>query len=398
VHRSRLAWPSLATAGLVLGLAACGSDSDSSSDPGGGGGGGASTLAVTLTDDGCDPTSLTADAGKVTFEVTSEATDRAEFEVLSATPEILAEEFLEPGKSGTYTLSLDDGAYQIICGAPSNTRADLAVGTGDSASASTVPVSAGLQQAVADYTAYVKEQAGALEKGTKEFTDAVRAGDTESAKALYATVRVPWEAIEPVAELFPDSDAVIDSRADDFPKAEADPDFTGFHALEYGLWAQGTNDGATVDLKALADRLDSDMQELLEKVATLTIQPTVMTNGAAALIEEASQGKITGEEERYSKTDLYTLQANVDGAKKIFVLVTPELQSANAQLVDDLTAQFGDVEGVIAKYKTAEGFQPYDKVAQADVDQLKTGMAQLSELLSQISGSLGLEVQEQTGS
>ncbi len=77
---------------------------------------------------------------------------------------------------------------------------------------------------------------------------------------------MPWEAIEPVAELFPDSDAVIDSRADDFAKAEADPDFTGFHALEYGLWAQGTKDGATVDLKALADRLDKDMQDLLAKV------------------------------------------------------------------------------------------------------------------------------------
>ncbi len=45
-----------------------------------------------------------------------------------------------------------------------------------------------------------------------------------------------------------------------------------------------------------------------------------MTNGAAGLIEEAAQTKITGEEERYSKTDLYTLQANVDGAHKIFVL------------------------------------------------------------------------------
>ncbi len=396
MHRSRLAWPAVATAGLVLALAACGSDSDSGSADTAAGG---STLELTLTDDGCDPTTLTGDPGKVTFEVTSTATDKAEFEVISATPEILTEKFLEPGTSGTYTLELSDGAYQIICGAPSDTRADLTIGSGEDASGTTAPVSADLQQAVADYTTYVQEQAAQLETGTKEFTDAVRAGDTEQAKALYATVRVPWEEIEPVAELFPDSDAVIDSRADDFPKAEADPDFTGFHALEYGLWAQGTKDGATVDLKALADRLDSDMQDLLAKVTTLTIQPTVMTNGAAALIEEAAQGKITGEEERYSKTDLYTLQANVDGANKIFVLVTPALKAAAAQqLITDLTAQFGDVQSVLDKYKTADGFQDYDKVSSADVDKLKTGMAQLSELLSQISGSLGLEVQEQTGS
>ena len=69
MHRSRLAWPAVATAGLVLALAACGSDPD----PGSGAGGGGSTLTVTLTDDGCDPTSLATDAGKVTFERRSAA-------------------------------------------------------------------------------------------------------------------------------------------------------------------------------------------------------------------------------------------------------------------------------------------------------------------------------------
>ena len=144
-------------------------------------------------------------------------------------------------------------------------------------------------------------------------------------------VRVPWEQIEPVAELFPDSDGVIDSRADDFPEAEADPDFTGFHALEYGLFA-----GGDVDMAALADRLDTDIQSLIGEVEVLEIQPQVMTNGAAALIEEAAQTKITGEEERYSGTDLVTLQANVDGANKVFVLVSPLLASVDKQLDDDL--------------------------------------------------------------
>ena len=158
----------------------------------------------------------------------------------------------------------------------------------------------------------------------------MRAGDTEQAKSLYAAARVPWEAIEPVAELFPDSDAVIDSRADDYDQAEADPNFSGFHALEYGLWSQGTINGATVDLPALADRLDSDIAALITSVQGITIQPQVMTNGAGALIEEASQGKITGEEDRYSKTDLTTLAANIDGSQEIFDLLKPLITTANA--------------------------------------------------------------------
>ena len=200
---------------------------------------------------------------------------------------------------------------------------------------------------------------------------------------------MPWEQIEPVAELFPDSDGVIDSRADDFPEAEADPDFTGFHALEYGLFA-----GGDVDMAALADRLDTDIQSLIGEVEVLEIQPQVMTNGAAALIEEAAQTKITGEEERYSGTDLVTLQANVDGANKVFVLVSPLLASVDKQLDDDLTAQFAKVQALLDTYRTADGFEPYGAVSEADRAKLKTAMAELCELLSQVSGSLGLQVNE----
>jgi iron uptake system component EfeO len=214
---------------------------------------------------------------------------------------------------------------------------------------------AALTAAVAAYTSYINDEVAKLQTGVKAFTNAVRAGDTDEAKALYAGARVPWEAIEPVAELFPDSDAVIDSRSDDFDKKEADPNFTGFHALEYGLWAQGTIDGATVDLPALADRLDTDITALIASVKTITIQPATMTNGAGALTEEASQTKITGEEDRYSKTDLTTLAANVDGSQEIFTLLTPLITTANAPLATDLTTSFAKIAALLAPFKAADG-------------------------------------------
>ena len=220
MHRSRLAWPAVATAGLVLALAACGSDADPGSADAAAAG---ATLKLTLTDDGCDPTTLAADPGSVTFEVTSSATDKAEFEVISATPEILTEKFLEPGASGTYTLQLGDGATRSSAARllhprrPDRRRRCERVGDDDAG------LDPKLQRAVAAYTTYVQQQAAQLETGTQQFTDAVRAGDTAKAKALYAEIRVPWESIEPVAELFPDCDAVIDSRADDFTRPRPTP-------------------------------------------------------------------------------------------------------------------------------------------------------------------------------
>ena len=40
-----------------------------------------------------------------------------------------------------------------------------------------------------------------------------------------------------------------------------------------------------------------------------------MALGAAELIQEVSEGKITGEEDRYSKTDLWDFAANVAGPR-----------------------------------------------------------------------------------
>lgn len=391
-----------AVAALGLLANACSSDLDDtatgSTDSGAAGSGEAAAVAVSLTDQGCAPLELSAVAGTVVFAITNATDDQAEFEVLSPAPEILSEEFVDAGASRTVEVVLPAGSYEIICGAPSDPRAKLTVGAStdgsDGATDSTAAIvdAEALAAATAEYQSFVAGQVAALQAGTTAFTDAVRAGDTEAAKALYAEVRIPWEQIEPVAELFPESDGLIDARADDYELGEADPAFSGFHALEYGLWAQGTIGGAEVDLVALADQLDADIADLAEQITALAIQPQVMTNGAAALIEEAAQTKVTGEEERYSRTDLVTFAANVDGARVVFDLVETLLSPVDADLVASITAAFDEVGALLEPYRDGQGFVAYDEVTDADRAKFKTAMAALSELLSQVTGSLGLTI------
>src|SRR5262245_40258494 len=79
--------------------------------------------------------------------------------------------------------------------------------SGTSASGAGEPA---IAEAVARYEAYVKGQVATLVGVTKAFTDAVRAGDVEAAKAAYAISRSPWEAIEPIAGLVSDIDGAVD--------------------------------------------------------------------------------------------------------------------------------------------------------------------------------------------
>ncbi|TPM35634.1 iron uptake system protein EfeO [Mesorhizobium sp. B2-3-4] len=243
-----------------------------------------------------------------------------------------------------------------------------------------------LVQPIADYKIYVQGKIDTLVTSTKAFTDAVKAGDLAKARALYAPARVNYETIEPVAELFSDLDGAIDSRADDHEQKEKSADFYGFHRIEYGLFSQNTTDG----LSSLADKLDADVLDLQKRVAGLTVPPEKAIDGAAGLLEEVASSKISGEEDRYSHTDLWDFQANIDGAQKIVALVHPLVEKENPTLIKTVDDNFATVDAILAKYKTSDGFETYDKLSDADRKALAGPVTALAEDLSKLRGTLGL--------
>ncbi len=255
--------------------------------------------------------------------------------------------------------------------------------------------------AVADYKKYVTQKTDDIVSTTTTFTDAVRAGDIPAAKAAFAPSRESWEAIEPIAGLIEAIDGAVDSRVDDFA-GPSDPEFTRWHRLDYMLWKQNTTEGAT----KYADQLDSDLATLKTEIAKLDIPPLAMAQGASELIQEVSEGKITGEEDRYSKTDLWDFAANVAGAQEIIRLLTPALEKADPELLAKIQADFKELDASIDELRTGDGFVlfcqqnddypnaqlcPKTTVTQAQIDQLKGQLAGLSEDLALVPGALGLK-------
>lgn len=240
---------------------------------------------------------------------------------------------------------------------------------------------------VSDYKIYVTEKVDQLAVATAKFTDAIKKGDLATAKKLYAPTRVHYEAIEPIAELFSDLDASIDSRVDDHEAGVKAEDFTGFHRLEYSLYSENTTKG----LDALADGLLKDVKDLQNRIAELTFPPEKVVGGAAALLEEVAATKVSGEEDRYSHTDLYDFQGNIDGAKKIVDLFRPQIESQDKAFAAKVDKNFATVDKILAKYKTQDGgFETYDKVKENDRKALIGPVNTLAEDLSTLRGKLGL--------
>ena len=344
-------------------------------------------VKVTVTDKQCEPMNLTVNAGKTQFLIVNQSQKALEWEILKGVLVVEERENIAPGFSQKLTANLQPGEYDMTCGLLTNPKGKLIVKGQATADAAKSEALLSLGTAITDYKAYVTAETAELVKGTKAFTDAVKAGDIEKAKSLYAPTRQHYERIEPIAELFSDLDGSIDAREDDYEKKADDPQFTGFHRLEKALFG----DNSVKGMDTYADQLYTDVQELQKRISELAFPPSKVVGGAAGLIEEVAATKISGEEDRYSHTDLWDFQANVDGAQKIVNLLRPQLQKNNAELLGKVDANFKKVDAILAKYRTKDGYETYDKLTDADRNALKGPITTLAEDLAQLRGVLGLD-------
>ena len=344
-------------------------------------------VKVTVTDKQCEPMNLTVNAGKTQFLIVNQSQKALEWEILKGVLVVEERENIAPGFSQKLTANLQPGEYDMTCGLLTNPKGKLIVKGQATADAAKSEALLSLGTAITDYKAYVTAETAELVKGTKAFTDAVKAGDIEKAKSLYAPTRQHYERIEPIAELFSDLDGSIDAREDDYEKKADDPKFTGFHRLEKALFG----DNSVKGMDTYADQLYTDVQELQNRISELAFPPSKVVGGAAGLIEEVAATKISGEEDRYSHTDLWDFQANVDGAQKIVNLLRPQLQKNNAELLGKVDANFKKVDAILAKYRTKDGYETYDKLTDADRNALKGPITTLAEDLAQLRGVLGLD-------
>ncbi|GAA2957750.1 iron uptake system protein EfeO [Microbacterium schleiferi] len=374
---------------------------------------GGDALTVTSTNDSCEISSASAASGTLNFAVTNAGSDTTEFYLLASDGlRIVGEvENIAPGASRTLTVLAQPGDYYTLCKpgmlGDGVGRAAFTV-TGESVAVDGEDAEL-KQQAVDLYAAFVKDQVGQLVPAVDEFVTAYVAGDDETAKQMFPQVRAYYERIEPVAEALGDLDPRIDFREVD---AVADGiDWTGFHRIEKDLWVPASDalnsDGVTPAWQGwepstpgqradVGDLLVADVQELYdyvhgqEFVDTLESQGIAgISNGAIALLDEVATGKISGEEDWWSGTDLYDFAANVEGSKMAFSLVRDFAVASGAE-GEELVAQIDDgyaqLEAELAAFGSlSDGFVAYGALTEADKRALSDQINALAEPLSQLT-------------
>lgn len=341
----------------------------------------ATTVTINFTDDGCTPSPASIGAGALKFAVANKGANRVtEAEVLQDGRILGEKENLTPGLSGSFSLRLEAGQYVVYCPNAKTDRATLTV-TPVAGATATATVDPSLTSAVTAYRAFVQNEANALVPATKAFVAAVKAGDIAKAKALYAPARSHYESIEPVAESFGDLDPEIDARVNDVASPSQ---WTGFHRIEKALWQDRNLKG----MDTYADLLMADVVKLQKLIPTAKLQPAAIANGAVDLLGEVANSKITGEEDRYSHTDLWDFEANVAGVREALDVLSPALKQRNPTLLATANSQFDAVGHALSTYKTPDGYVNYATVGAADRRQLTTLVNTLAETMSKVAPAI----------
>lgn len=382
----------VAIAGAGVLLAACTDKAESgaangNADP--------AKLTVTATDDACTVSSTSAPSGTVTFAVTNTGTKVNEFYLLAEDGvRVIGEvENIGPGLTRNLVVRVKPGSYIANC-KPGMTgdgiRGDFTVT--DSGEAVAAPaIETLLAEATEQYTGFVRTEADELLEKTEAFAQLYRSGKDDEARATYASTRMHWERIEPVAESFGDIDPKLDLREADL---EAGQEWTGWHRIEKDLWPPA-NDATYVALTAeqratLADQLVADTKDLRGRVSVVELSPDQLGNGAKELLDEVATGKVTGEEEIWSGTDLWDFQANVEGAKMAFEALEPVLLQKEPALVTELDERFDAVQALLDAQKKGDGFTNYDDLTPEQIKSLADAVNALSEPLSRLTAAVVL--------
>ncbi|GLY81428.1 EfeM/EfeO family lipoprotein [Actinoallomurus iriomotensis] len=288
-------------------------------------------------------------------------------------------EGLGPGVTRRLHLSLGGGTYAFRCeddraGDPV-TGPSVRIAGGRGSSVAVLPVTNNdLYAPARAYSKYVDAGLDRLIAATDRLRAAVDDGDLGAARTAWTPAHVSYERLGAAYGTFGDFDGAINGGPAGLPKGVHDPDFTGFHRLEYGLW----HGESAASLRKVADRLAHDTRALKSDFPHQRMDPADLPLRAHEILENTLQFQLTGTADQGSGTTLRTAAANVEGTREVLGVLRPVLRDRYPALsqvdtwLDRLDAQL-------------KGRSSVDGLSTAERERLNGTAGRLLELLAPIA-------------
>ncbi|WP_263217135.1 iron uptake system protein EfeO [Pseudomonas atacamensis] len=346
-------------------------------------------IVVNIHPHSCKPNALTVPAGRASFRIVNRSERAVEWEILDGVLVVEERENIAPGLSQVINANLQPGDYAITCGLLSNPRGTLHVTptAASDAAAKAKPSMVAFVGPLSEFRVYLAVQGSALIKAATALNQAIASGDLAQAQALYLPARAAYQRLAPAAQRLAELDNQINARADYFEKREQDPAFVGFHRLEYALFQQRNLD----DVTPIAQRLLADVTTLKQQLLAQSLPPEQLVGIVVRNLNSLAEVRAgSGEEERYSRSDLNGFAANAQTARKVVDLLRPMLSKSSADVLANVDQAMSDFDNQLNAFKSADGYVSYDAVTAAQRQQIAAKAKALAAAMDGIDPALGL--------
>lgn len=343
---------------------------------------------VVVGDKSCEPKDITVPAGRTSFEIHNASNRVLEWEILDGVMVVEERENIAPGFRASLNARLKPGRYQITCGLLSNPRGTLIVTpSAESDAEREKPPLQAFIGPLSEYRVFLMVQASALVKQVKQLSEAIKAGDIEAAHKAYAMARKPYRRLDLVTGRFSDLENTIDPLADYLAERESDSAFTGFHRIEYGLFAKNSLDG----LQPFSERLSADVASLATRIKALRLAPEDLAGGAERQARLLADGQILKGENRYAGIDLEEFEASLEGIEKSLDLILPLGSGVESDAAKAVASARVEIRAQLDELKRNGAYPRYEEVSVAVRERLAKDFRALGNAAEKLNASLGLE-------
>lgn len=343
---------------------------------------------LTINRDDCGSGWSDPHGGAQTIDVTNTDINPSEADLVqTSTGEVIAEvDGVAPNTTAALRVVLGDGSYALRCLIddvdPITGPPVTITGSNAQTNPGAQPVTtADLLAPLKAYGAYLIAGVGTLATQTDALDAAVHSGDLDNARAAWLPAHLTYETLGAAYDAFGDFDGEINGTTAGLPGGVNDPNFTGFHRLEYGLWHGQT----AAALTPVADELDSDVHGLQQAMPTIETGALDIGLRAHEIMENALQFELTAQNDYGSGTDLATIAANLTGDEEVITLLRPILQPRYPGLsqVDEWSNRLSTL--LQAQHHADGSWTPVQQLSQTDREKLDGTLSELVEVLAPVA-------------
>jgi len=294
------------------------------------------------------------------------------------------------GRAGASATDVSTHPAMTIAGTHASAQevADAAAqkptGAGPRSELSPLPASA-FTRPLARYRAYAGAQADAMQGDVARLAAALRRGDRTAARAAWLATYDRYLRLGAAYGALGDLDRAIDGTPGGLPGGVSDPQFSGLHRIEFGLWR-----GAPLaTLVPWADRLASDVTRLRGVARTVSITPLEYATRAHEILEDAQRDMLSGRAAPWSGAAVMATAASLAATEEVIGTLRP-LLDGRGDALGPVQVEMARLAGVLGSLRRAHGgaWPLLAALRPAEREQLDGTLGALLEALAGIPGSL----------